>query len=338
MDQPTETPAEQLAGTPTDQAAEARTEQPTEAKAPPAADLSAILIHQSAHLRWYHLEEPDSPLLDQLGHEFSFHELEIEDCRHRDHTAKLEEYDNHIFVIANSLHFVPETCGVWFGEVAFFVGQDFLVTVHLGHTRSVEAVLPKVKAVTKMQRPDRVLYALLDTMIDRCLPVLYRMGDRIEEVEDKIHQSPTQAALGEIFALKRALIEFRRTVGGMREMVNALTRQRPPYYRADMTAYWRDLYDHVIRALTMIETYRDLLASVLEIYLTATANRTNEVMKVLTVYATILMPMVVITSYFGMNFSHLPLLESPNGVMVVHVLMGVLSVGLLVFFRWRRWL
>lgn len=314
-------------------------EQPAEVKGPEgAAELAGLLVHSSPNLRWYHLEEPESPLLDRLAQEFGFHELEIEDCRHQRHTAKLEEYENHIFVIANTLHFVPDTLGVWFGELAVFVGQDFLVTVHLGPTRSVKEALARLKAVPKMQRPDRLLYVLLDNMVDRYLPVLDEMGDRIDSIEDEIHKSPTPKTLEEIFALRRGLTEFRRVVGSMREMVNSVMRQRAPYFRADMNAYWRDLYDHVIRGLNMIENYRDLLASVLEVYLTSMANRTNEVVKVLTIYATIVLPMVVITSYFGMNFQHLPLQDWPYGVHIVNGLMIALTVGLLIFFRKRRWL
>ncbi|MFQ5778944.1 MAG: magnesium/cobalt transporter CorA [Terriglobia bacterium] len=314
-------------------------DQPTETRTPTeATDLRALLVHESAHLRWYHVEEPDSPVLDRLAEEFGFHELEIEDCRHLRHTAKLEEYENHIFVIANTLHFLAETTGVWFGELDFFLGQDFLVTVHTGPTRSVKQVLSRVKSVSKMQRPDRVMHALLDNMVDRYLPVLDQMGERIDHIEDEIQESPTQKTLEEIFALRRGLSEFRRTVGSMREMVNSLMRLRPPYFRADMAAYWRDLYDHIIRALTMIDTYRDLLASVLEIYLTSTANRTNEIMKVLTIWATIVLPLVVITGYFGMNFAHLPLMEWAYGPTIVHIVMVALPVVLLLYFRKRRWL
>lgn len=317
-------------------------EQPTNTNAQAASaaaeELASLLIHESAHLRWFHLEDPDSPLLDRLGQEFGFHELEIEDCRHQRHQAKLEEYENHIFIIANTMHFLPETVGVWFGELAFFLGQDFLVTVHLGPTRSVQEVLPKLKAVAKMQRPDRALHALLDNIVDRYLPVLDQIGDRIEQVEDEVHIAATPKTLDDIFALKRGLVDFRRTVGAMREMINSFMRQRSPYYRADLAAYWRDLYDHIIRALTIIETYRDLLSSVLEVYLTATANRTNEIMKVLTIYATILLPMIVITGYFGMNFAHLPLLESRYGTTLVHLLMIASSLGLLLYFRRKHWL
>src|SRR3989304_4199008 len=317
--------------------------QPPEVKTPaPAptvpAELRPLPIHESAHLRWFHLEEPESPLLERLGQEFGFHELEIEDCRHQRHTAKIEEYENHIFVLGNTLHFVPETLGVWFGERAMFVGHDFLITVHVGPTRSVTERLVRVKAITKLQRPDRALYELLDSMGDRYLPVLDQIGERIDQLEDEIHQNPSPKALEEIFALRRGLTEFRRIVGSMREMVNSLMRQRAPYYRADMAAYWRDLYDHIIRALTTIENHRELLASVLEIYLSSMANRTNDVMKVLTVWATIALPLVVSPGYLGMNFQHLPLLEWRYGPMMVNALVILLPVGLLYFFRKRGWL
>src|SRR3989304_974974 len=231
--------------------------QPPEVKTPapaPAvpAELRPLGIHGGAHLRGYHLEEPDSPLLERLGQEFGFHELEIEDCRHQRHTAKLEEYENHIFVIGNTLHFVPETLGVWFGELAMFVGHDFLITVHVGPTRSVTERLVRVKAITKLQRPDRALYELLDSMGDRYLPVLDQIGERIDQLEDEIHQNPSPKALEEIFAVRRGLTEFRRIVGSMREMVNSLMRQRAPYYRADMAAYWRDLYAPIIPAPTTL--------------------------------------------------------------------------------------
>ena len=306
--------------------------------AAPPPELAAIRVHQSAHLRWYHLEEPESPLLDRLAQEFGFHELEIEDCRHLRHTAKLEEYENHLFIIANTLHFVPETLGVWFGELDIFIGQDFLVTVHAAPTRSVRDILPRLQAMAKLQRPDRVVYALMDNMVDRYLPVLDQIGDRIDAIEDEIHAHPSPKALEDIFALRRGLTEFRRVMSCMRETVNALMRHRAPYYRADMAAYWRDLYDHVIRATTEVELYRELLASVLEVYLTSMANRTNEIMKVLTIWATILLPLYVLTGYFGMNFAHLPLQDHPYGVAIVHVLMIVMTVGMLIYFRKKRWL
>jgi len=316
----------------------AEKEQPTLEAVAPTIDLTKLEILCTPHLRWYHLEDPQSPLLEQLAQALQFHELEVEDCRYRPQRAKLEEYENHVFVIANSLHFVPETLGVWFGELDIFVGQDFIVTVHTGPTRSVSEVLPRVKAAVKLQRPDKVLHALLDNLVDRYTPVLDTIDDHIDKLEDEVWAGPTAKSLEEVFALKRGLIELRRTVVTMREAVNAIMHLRPPYLRADMAAYWRDLYDHIVRALDMIETYRDLLTGVLDAYLSATANRTNEIIKVLTIYATILLPLYLITGYFGMNFPNLPLLKHPYGVAILHIGMIVLTVGLLIFFRRRRWL
>jgi len=305
---------------------------------PAPAELASLEVLRTPSLVWYHLEDPFSPLLDYLAQAHQFHELEVEDCRHRGQRAKLDEYENHIFVVATTLHFVPETCGVWFGELHIFIGADFLLTVHVGPTRSVSEVLPRVKANPKLQRPDKIVHALLDNIIDRYPPVLDTIGERIDELEDEVWAGPAAKSLSDIFALKRSLIEFRRTLATMREMVNSYLRLRPPFLRADMTAYWRDLYDHIVRALDLTETFRDLLTGVLEVHLSAIANRTNEIMKALTIFATIVLPLYLISGYFGMNFPNLPLLHHPSGVLIVNLSMLAVTVGLLFYFRWRRWL
>ncbi|MFQ5926369.1 MAG: magnesium/cobalt transporter CorA [Terriglobia bacterium] len=277
-------------------------------------------------------------MLDQLAQACQFHELEVEDCRHAGQRAKMEEYEDHVFVIANTLHFMQETLGVWSGELDIFVGADFVVTVHVGPTRSVHDVVPRVKANAKLQRPDKVLHALLDNIVDRYPPVLDTIGDRIDELEDEVWADPTAKCLSDIFALKRGLIEFRRTVATMREMINTFLRLRPPYLRADMAAYWRDIYDHVVRAFDLIDTYRDRLTGLLDVHLSATANRTNSIMKALTVFATIVLPLYLISGYFGMNFPNLPLLNHPYGIAIINGVMVVLAGALLLYFRWRRWL
>jgi len=301
------------------------------------AELAPLLLHESQHLRWYHLEEPESPLLDRLAQEYNFHELEIEDCRHLRHTAKIEEYENHVFLIANTLHFVLETLGVWFGELDFFIGQDFLVTVHTGPTRSVKDVLVKVKAMAKLQRPDRVLHALLDNMVDRYLPVLDDIEEQIEEFESMAYENPSPELLTKIFVLKRALISFRRVAGMMREVVNHILYREEEWLRSQH-AYFRNVYDHVVRALDFAETYRDILTGVLDVHLTATANRTNETMKILTIFATLATPFLLVTGYYGMNFEYLPLLHHPYGFAIVSVGMVVIALGMLWFFRKRGWI
>lgn len=301
------------------------------------AQLEKWEIVRTAHVRWFNVEDPAGPALDELAAEFNLHELEIEDCRNEREHAKVEEHDTHVFVIANTLHFKPEDLEVWFGELDIFIGKDFLITVHKGPSRTVAAVRKKLEADKRLDRPDRLLHGCLDYIVDQYLPVLDKIGERIDDLEESAYQAPTPAVSSQIFAMKRALIEFRRTASAMREVLNALMRHGGKFLREDSMAYFRDVYDHIVRAIDLVETYRDLLTGTLDLYLTSTTNRTNEVMKLLTVIATIALPLYIITGYFGMNFQHLPLLDSPHGVQLVHILMVVVTVGLLVFFRWRKW-
>lgn len=302
-----------------------------------AANLERWEIARTAHLRWFNVEDPAGPALEELAARFGLHELEIEDCRNPRERAKVEEHETHLFVIANTLHFKPEELEVWFGELDIFVGRDFLITVHKGPSRTVAAVKPKLEASRQLDHPDRILHALIDYIVDQYLPVLDNIGDRIEELEERAYERPTPETCSQIFAMKRALLEFRRTAATMREVLNALMRHGGVYLREESMVYFRDVYDHIVRAIDLVETYRDLLSGTLDIYLTSTAQRTNEVMKLLTVLATIALPLYIITGYFGMNFQHLPLLDDPHGVRMVHILMLAVTLGLLVYFRWKKW-
>lgn len=300
------------------------------------AAAAACLVGERAGFRWYHVEDVRGPALDELAQQFGLHELAIEDCRSERTRSKLEEYENHVFVVANTIHFDPKTCESWFGEIDFFVGKDFLISVHEGPSRTAQAVLPKFQADAKLAHPGRLLHAMLDVVVDRYLPVLDAIEGRIESLEEEVHKGPSSRLLAEIFTIKRALIEFRRVAAGMREVLNQLLRCTEPWLRSQH-AYFRDIYDHVVRALDFVETYRDLLTGVLDVHLTAIANRTNDIVKVLTIYATLALPFLLITGYFGMNFSDLPLLNRPHGVLYVTGGMGVIAIGMLWLFRRKGW-
>ncbi len=300
------------------------------------AAAAACLVGERAGFRWYHVEDVKGPALDELAQQFGLHELAIEDCRTERTRAKLEQYEDHIFLVANTIHFDPEKCQSWFGEMDFFVGKDFLISVHEGPSRTAQAVLPKFQADAKLAHPGRLLHAMLDVVVDRYLPVLDTIEARIESLEDEVHKGPSSRLLAEIFTLRRALVEFRRVATGMREVLNQLLRCAEPWLRSQH-AYFRDIYDHVVRALDFVETYRDLLTGVLDVHLTAIANRTNDIVKVLTIYATLALPFLLITGYFGMNFADLPLLHRPHGALYVSAGMGVIALTMLWFFRRKGW-
>ncbi len=297
---------------------------------------AACLAGERAGFRWYHVENPKGKELDELATQFGLHELAIEDCRNLRQRAKVEEYDGCLFLVANTLHFDSGKEECWFAELDVFVGKDFLISVHDGPSRTITAVKPKFAADPRLAHPGRLLQAMLDIVVDRYLPVLDTIEDRIEELEDRAYEQPSPKLLAEIFRLKRALIDFRRVATAMRDLLNALLYRNEHWLRTQQ-AYFRNIYDHVVRALDFVETYRDILTGVLDVHLTATANRTNEIMKVLTIWATVALPLFVITSYFGMNFPSLPLVNLRHGLAYLNAGMAVLGLALLWMFRRRGW-
>ena len=300
------------------------------------AAAAACLVAQNNNFRWFHVEDVKGPALDQLAVAFSLHDLAIEDCRNKRQRAKVEEYDAHLFIVLNTLHFEKMENECWFGEFDMFVGKDLLITVHDGPSRTFSAVYPKLKADPKMAHSGRLLRALLDYIVDLYLPVLDTIEERIEEMEEAVIGKTSPAQLSEIFTLRRALISFRRVATGMRDAVNHLLYRTEPWLRVEQL-YLRNVYDHIVRALDFVETYREILTGVLDVHLTASANRTNEIMKVLTIYTTIAAPILLITGYFGQNFEHLPLIHDPNGVTMMHGLLVISSLAALWFFKRRGW-
>jgi len=297
---------------------------------------AACLLGERSGFRWFHIEDLHSPALDELAAQFGLHELALEDCRNERTRAKLEDYEEHVFVVANTVHFDPQKCAYWFGEFDIFVGKDFLISVHNGPSRTMRAILPRFQADAKLAHPGRLLHALLDFIVDRYLPVLDSIEDRIEVIEKEVYENPSPRLLAEIFSLKRCLVDFRRTAMGMREVVNQILHCPEPWLRSQH-AYFRDVYDHIVRALDFVESYRDILTGVLDVHLTATANRTNEIVKVLTIFATLALPFILVTGFFGMNFDNLPWTHHPHGAWYASGAMAA-AVGLLLwFFRRRGW-
>ncbi|MFB3916245.1 MAG: magnesium/cobalt transporter CorA [Terriglobales bacterium] len=289
--------------------------------------------HTTAPVAWYDVDDPFSPALDDLARKFGLHELQIEDCRHRRQRAKLEEHDHYIFAVLKHLTRNGET---EFDEVDVFVSSEFLITVH---QVSAAALIEKVRLRVNqghVERLDKVFYLIVDTVVDEYIPMLDDLAEEISEVEAEVLKRPDPNVLSRIFRLKRTLIEFRRITGAMREVVNAIVRREGGFLGDDLDPYFRDVYDHLVRTVEMIETYRDLLTGSLDIYLSAVANRTNEVMKVLTIYGTIALPLVIITGFFGMNLK-LPWMENPLGPLYAVGVMALSAVIVLFYFHAKRW-
>lgn len=284
------------------------------------------------NIPWFDLPDPMSAELDELARKFGLHELQIEDCRHRPQRPKVEEDDSYLFTIVKRIR---NTGDLQFEDVGLFLGPGFLISVHQGSNDVMDAVKTRA-AQEKVERLDRLYYLILDAIVDGYQPVLDKLADDIADIEDVVLDCPEPETLGRIFSLRRELVNFRRVAASMREVVNSLVRREGGVLGDDLDAYFRDIYDHIIRTVDMIETYRDLLSGALDIYLSAVANRTNEVMKVLTIWGTVALPLVIITGFFGMNLK-LPWINDPHGTWYAIGLMAFSTVGVLVYFKAKRW-
>lgn len=307
---------------------------------PQTADLTAGLrtVLNQKSLLWLDLDDPMSQALDELAEKYGFHELTVEDCRHGLQLAKVDYYEDYSFLILNTTQFVEKPCEVKTNEIDIYLGKDFIVTVHFGKSLAIAEVEKRLSSKSlQMHRPDSILHAILDIVVDRYLPTLDRIGDTIDDVQDELLVNPRVELLETMFSLKRGLLQFRRAVASQRELLNAIVRDDSEFIQDEMTAYFRDVYDHAVRAMDLVETYRDLISGALDIYLTQMANRTNDIVKGLTILATIMLPLTLITGYFGMNFEYIPLLKNPHGIWFTTIGLFVIALMMLVYFKLKKW-
>jgi magnesium transporter len=202
----------------------------------------------------------------------------------------------------------------------------------------VRARLKIEKGRLRVTGPDSLLHALLDVIVDNYFLVLEKLAERIEDIEDELIDNPTTATVQAIYRMKREMLFLHKAVWPLREVVGSLQRRDSELVQDSTVIYLRDLYDHTIQVVDTLETLRDMLSGMLDIYLSSVSNRLNEVMKVLTIIATIFMPLTFIVGLYGMNFKHMPELEWRYGYLVVVLVMAAIAIGMLIFFRRKRWL
>ena len=280
---------------------------------------------------WYDLNNPASLALDELAKQYQLHELQVEDCRHPQR-AKTEDYERYIFTVLKALQpgKTPK-----FLDFDIFLGKDFLITVHAGSCPAVDKAVQRAQQ-HRTQRLDKLFYILVDHTVDEYLLRLDALAEKISHVESDVLENPEPPVLRRIFSMKRNLIDFRRHAGAMREVVNQLMRREQGFLGDDLDPFFRDVYDHIVRTVDLIETYRDLLSSATDIYLSAVANRTNQIVKVLTVWGTVALPLVVITGFFGMNLP-IPWQHNPLGAVYASLLMVGIGGLILWYFRKQGW-
>ena len=285
---------------------------------------------------WHEIRDAQDPELDLLAERYRLHPLHIEDCRHRHQSAKIEESRTYLFAVLKIVSLQKDD-GLRESDLDIFLGRDFVITVEEKDCPPARELLEQVRGAAPGQRADQTFYRIADGVVDSYLPVLDHFNDVIDELEDQVLDRPTPDTLQRIFETKRSLILLRRVLVNTRDVAGHLQRTESELIHREMWPFLRDVYDHVSRNLDLVETQRDLLTGALDIYLSSVANRTNQVMKVLTVLGTIALPALVISGIYGMNLQGLPWLESPHGAAIVSGVMAATTVVLLVILKLMRW-
>jgi magnesium transporter len=285
---------------------------------------------------WHEIRDPQDPELDRLAARYRLHPLHIEDCRHRNQSAKVEESRGYMFVVLKTVTLEPDNT-LTEGDLDIFLGRDFLITVEEAKCPPVRQLLEDVRKAASGLRTDQVFYRITDGIVESYLPLLDRFSEIIDGLEDQVLDRPTPEALARIFDTKRSLILLRRVLVNTRDVAAHLQRTESDLIHRDLWPFLRDVYDHVARNLDLVEMQRDLLSGTLDIYLSSVANRTNQVMKVLTVLGTIALPALVISGIYGMNLKGLPWADSPYGTVLVSSAMLATTAVLLLILRMFRW-
>ncbi|MGA7952439.1 MAG: magnesium/cobalt transporter CorA [Gloeobacterales cyanobacterium] len=286
---------------------------------------------------WTDFDNPQDPEFDEMARSLNFHPLALEDCHNDIQLAKIDDYGAYLFIIFNPLHLDPTSMDLQIQEVEVFLGKDYLVSVHDQPCASIEQAI-RDAARFSIKSSGRLFHALIDNTVDQYLPVLDAIGEQIDVLEDQAYEGPSAKFLEDVFTLKRSLITFRRAVGFQREMLNTLLRYDNELIPRDIQPYLRDVYDHVLRAQEMVESYRDLLTGILDIYLTSLSNRTNDVAKLLALIGTLFVVPTLISGVFGMNVP-LPYGLNDNPQAFWWVIGGtvVITGSMLSWFKYRGW-
>jgi magnesium transporter len=308
----------------------------------PPARIKEIVLSGEGEL-WVDIDSTNMHQHALLEKVFQFHHLAIEDTLSPDTRVKLEEYDRYVFAVMAGVRFdegTPNPFDLETFNLYFFLGKNFLVTVHAFASPSCHAVRERLMRNPELlaRGAEMTMHNVIDQAVDAYFPLLEQLNDLVDALEDKLFADFDETLIHEIFTAKRTVFNFRRHLGPLREVLNVLTNRPSPHIRQDTQLYYRDVYDHAIRIVESLDTTRELLGGVLETYLSQASNRMNRVMKQLSIVATIALPLIVIGGIYGMNFHHLPLTDHPLGFFWALGIMAAVSVTIVWWLKRNRWL
>ncbi len=283
----------------------------------------------------------DPDLIKKIGDYFGIHPLIQEDIANTEQRPKMEDFEDYVFVALKMLTYNKEKRIIESEHVSLVIGSNVVISFQEQPGDVFGPVRDRIRkggGRIRKNGADFLGYALIDAIVDTYFTILEGIGEEMEHIEEELLQHPTTNTLKNIHQLKQEMLYLRRSIWPLREMVNALERSELSVISPDTKPYLRDVYDHTIQVIDIVETYRDMLSGMTDLYLSVVSNRMNEVMKVLTIIATIFIPLTFIAGVYGMNFEYMPELSVKWAYPAVLGVMGTIIVGMLVYFHRRNWL
>ena len=302
-----------------------------------------FVFREKPSVTWINVEGiHQAEVIEKLGSCHGIHPLVLEDILNTDQRPKMEDYGEYLYIVLKMLSYDDRKNRIDMEQVSLILGSNFVLSFQEGREGDVfDLVRDRIrnnKGRIRKTGADYLAYSLLDSVVDNYFVILEKLGERIERLEEALINHPETGTLREIHDLKREMIFLRRAVWPLREVLGGLERGASSLVQEATELYLRDVYDHTIQVIDTIETFREMLSGMLDIYLSSVSNRLNEVMKVLTIIATIFMPLTFIAGIYGMNFKYMPELEWPWGYPLVLLIMLGVGGTMVLYFRKKKWL
>jgi magnesium transporter len=283
----------------------------------------------------------DVEVIEKLGNCYDIHPLVLEDIVHTDQRPKMEDLEKYIFFVLKMLYIDEKTHEIQSEQVSLILGQNYVISFQEKTGDVFNAVRERIrkgKGRIRKMSSDYLAYSLIDAIIDNYFIILERIGEKVENIEQDVVSSPKPEILQQIYNLKREMLYLRKSVWPFREVINGLLREESKLIKKGTHIYLRDLYDHTIQVIDTIETFRDMISGMLDIYMSSVSNKMNEVMKVLTIFAAIFIPLTFIAGVYGMNFQNMPELSIPWAYPAVWIVILVVGISLLGYFKHKKWI
>jgi magnesium transporter len=299
------------------------------------------MLSSGEGLLWVDIEENTTEDGEFLSKVFPFHHLAVADCVSKNiHPPKIDEFDDHLFIIIHGINYYVESEIEETTELALFIGKNYVVTSHDVPLRSIESTVKSVQTMggRLMRRgADMLAYEILDALVDNIMPTIEELQETLSKIETEALQDPKKDTLSRVMQVKKSILALNRVMSPQREMVNNLSRGLYPFVSDGAQIYYRNVYDHLVRIESLSQDLRDLADSILATYLSSVSNRMNQVMKVLSIVAAIFLPLALIAGIYGMNFVNMPELQWRFGYFVIIGVMAALAGGLAGYFRKKKW-